>query len=69
VWDFDFDGDPNIVEIYVGRLRTKLRLCQDQAVIETVRGSGYGQVGSAEKGGPPSMLLVSDASSSLEGVG
>ena len=24
VWDFDFDGDPNIVEVYVRRLRTKL---------------------------------------------
>src|ERR1700754_4713647 len=39
VWDFDFDGDPNIVEVYVGRLRTKLH--RDQAVIETVRGAGY----------------------------
>ena len=24
VWEFDFDGDPNIVEVYVGRLRRKL---------------------------------------------
>ena len=23
VWDFDFDGDPNIVEVYVRRLRTR----------------------------------------------
>ncbi len=38
VWDFDFDGDPNIVEVYVRRLRTKL---PDQPVIETVRGAGY----------------------------
>ncbi len=37
VWDFDFDGDPNIVEVYVRRLRTKL----PQPVIETVRGAGY----------------------------
>ena len=37
VWDFDFDGDPNIVEVYIRRLRTKL----DQPVIETVRGAGY----------------------------
>jgi two-component system OmpR family response regulator len=43
VWDFDFDGDPNIVEVYVGRLRTKLH--QDQPVIETVRGAGYRLVG------------------------
>jgi DNA-binding response OmpR family regulator len=25
VWDFVFDGDPNIVEMYVRRLRTKLQ--------------------------------------------
>jgi two-component system, OmpR family, response regulator len=41
VWDFDFDGDPNIVEVYVGRLRTKLRQPDDRPVIETVRGAGY----------------------------
>ncbi|MEN3317200.1 MAG: hypothetical protein V7643_601 [Mycobacterium sp.] len=39
VWDFDFDGDPNIVEVYVRRLRTKLH--RDKHVIETVRGAGY----------------------------
>jgi two-component system, OmpR family, response regulator len=39
VWDFDFDGDPNIVEVYIRRLRTKLH--REQAVIETVRGAGY----------------------------
>jgi two-component system OmpR family response regulator len=39
VWDFDFDGDPNIVEVYIRRLRTKLH--GDRAVIETVRGAGY----------------------------
>jgi DNA-binding response OmpR family regulator len=38
VWDFDFDGDPNIVEVYVRRLRTKFG---DGAVIATVRGAGY----------------------------
>jgi two-component system, OmpR family, response regulator len=38
VWDFDFDGDPNIVEVYVRRLRAKFG---DDAVIETVRGAGY----------------------------
>ena len=43
VWDDDFDGDPNIVEVYVGRLRTKV----GRAVIETVRGAGYRLVGDA----------------------
>ncbi|HZN82676.1 MAG TPA: response regulator transcription factor [Mycobacterium sp.] len=41
VWDFDFDGDPNIVEVYVRRLRTKLQRPGDGALIETVRGAGY----------------------------
>lgn len=37
VWDFDFEGDPNIVEVYIRRLRTKLH----RPMIETVRGAGY----------------------------
>ncbi len=43
VWSDDFDGDPNIVEVYVGRLRRKLgdRDDTDEPVISTVRGAGY----------------------------
>jgi DNA-binding response OmpR family regulator len=41
VWDFDFDGDPNIVEVYVRRLRMKLHRSGDSPVIETIRGAGY----------------------------
>ncbi|MGH3713968.1 MAG: response regulator transcription factor [Micromonosporaceae bacterium] len=37
VWDFDFEGDPNIVEVYVKHLRRKLT----RSAIETVRGAGY----------------------------
>jgi DNA-binding response OmpR family regulator len=37
VWDVNFDGDPNIVEVYVRRLRTKL----GANAVETVRGAGY----------------------------
>ncbi|MCX4765031.1 response regulator transcription factor [Streptomyces sp. NBC_01275] len=37
VWDFAYDGDPNIVEVYVSALRRKL----DAALIRTVRGAGY----------------------------
>ncbi|MBA3983298.1 MAG: winged helix-turn-helix domain-containing protein, partial [Acidimicrobiia bacterium] len=40
VWEFDFEGDPNIVEVYVGRLRRKLGDRCGQ-LIETVRGAGY----------------------------
>jgi len=41
IWDFDFDGDPNIIEVYVRRLRTKLHRSEDRPVIETLRGAGY----------------------------
>ena len=41
VWDYDFDGDPNIVEVYVRRLRRKLDEPFDRQSIETVRGAGY----------------------------
>ena len=41
VWEFDFDGDPNIVEVYVGRLRRKLDAHDGASIIETVRGVGY----------------------------
>jgi two-component system OmpR family response regulator len=41
VWDFDFEGDLNIVEVYIRRLRTKLQRPDDGALIETVRGAGY----------------------------
>ncbi len=41
VWDEDFEGDPNIVEVYVAHLRNKLDRPFGRAALETVRGSGY----------------------------
>jgi DNA-binding response OmpR family regulator len=41
VWDFDFEGDPNIVEVYVRHLRDKLDRPFNRNAIQTVRGSGY----------------------------
>ena len=41
VWDDDFEGDPNIVEVYVRHLRNKLDRPFERAAIETVRGAGY----------------------------
>jgi DNA-binding response OmpR family regulator len=41
VWDFDFEGDPNIVEVYVARLRRKIDLPFGTRTIQTVRGAGY----------------------------
>ncbi|AWI31015.1 response regulator transcription factor [Streptomyces sp. ICN441] len=37
VWDFAYDGDPNIVEVYISSLRRKL----GASAIQTVRGAGY----------------------------
>ncbi|HEY9350657.1 MAG TPA: response regulator transcription factor [Acidothermales bacterium] len=41
VWDIGFDGDPNIVEVYVRRLRRKLDEPYGRTTIDTVRGAGY----------------------------
>ena len=41
VWDDAFDGDPNIVEVYVRRLRRKLDEPFGRHTIEPVRGAGY----------------------------
>jgi two-component system OmpR family response regulator len=41
VWDFDFDGDDNIVEVYVRYLRRKVDLPFGRQAIQTVRGVGY----------------------------
>jgi two-component system, OmpR family, response regulator len=41
VWDFDFDGDPNIVEVYIRRLRRKIDEPFRRNAIHTVRRVGY----------------------------
>lgn len=41
VWDWGFEGDPNIVEVYVGHLRKKIDRPFGRHSIETVRGVGY----------------------------
>ena len=41
VWDFDFEGDPNIVEVYIRRLRSKIDDPFDRHSIETLRRVGY----------------------------
>ena len=45
VWSHDFDGDPNIVEVYVRRLRRKIDEPYGRHTIDTVRGAGYRVVG------------------------
>lgn len=41
VWDDDFEGDPNIVEVYIGHLRNKIDRPFEMSSIQTVRGAGY----------------------------
>ena len=41
VWDFAYDGDPNIVEVYVRQLRTRIDEPFGRAALLTVRGAGY----------------------------
>jgi len=45
VWGLDFDGQPNVVEVYVGYLRTKLQGLGAATTVQTVRGVGYRLVG------------------------
>jgi two-component system OmpR family response regulator len=41
VWDFAFDGDSNVVDVYVRYLREKIDRPFGRRSIETVRGAGY----------------------------
>lgn len=41
VWDTNYTGDDNVVEVYVGYLRRKIDVPFGLATIETVRGAGY----------------------------
>jgi two-component system, OmpR family, response regulator MprA len=41
VWGYDFGGDDNVLEIYIGYLRKKLEADGQSRLIQTVRGVGY----------------------------
>ena len=41
VWDFAYEGDSNVVDVYVRYLREKIDRPFDRESIETVRGAGY----------------------------
>jgi DNA-binding response OmpR family regulator len=41
VWGYDFEGDPNIVEVYVRHLRDKVDRPFKRDALQTVRGAGY----------------------------
>lgn len=41
VWGYDFEGDANVVDVFVGYLRRKFEAAGGDRMIETVRGVGY----------------------------
>jgi len=41
VWGYDFGGDGNVLEVYVGYLRNKTEAGGEPRLIQTVRGVGY----------------------------
>jgi two-component system, OmpR family, response regulator len=53
VWDFAFDGDSNVVEVYVGYLRQKIDRPFGRRSLETLRGAGYRLRDDRAHTGPP----------------
>jgi two-component system response regulator MprA len=41
VWGYDFYGNDNVLEVYIGYLRKKLNIADLGGLIQTVRGVGY----------------------------
>ena len=41
VWDMNFDSDTSVVEVAIRRLRTKIDVPFDTALLHTIRGMGY----------------------------
>jgi DNA-binding response OmpR family regulator len=41
IWNYDFGGESNIIEVYIRYLRSKLEASGKPRLIQTVRGVGY----------------------------
>jgi two-component system response regulator MprA len=41
VWGYNFGGEANVLEVYVGYLRSKLEQSGESRLIHTIRGAGY----------------------------
>ena len=41
VWGYDFSGESNVLEVYIGMLRQKLEEAGERRLIHTRRGVGY----------------------------
>jgi DNA-binding response OmpR family regulator len=41
VWQYDFDGNDNVLDVYISYLRKKIDRGSEMPIIQTVRGVGY----------------------------
>ncbi|MGN1348340.1 MAG: helix-turn-helix domain-containing protein, partial [Acutalibacteraceae bacterium] len=41
IWNYDYEGGTNVVDVYISYLRRKIDDGRDVKLIHTVRGSGY----------------------------
>lgn len=41
IWNYDYEGGSNIVDVYIRTLRRKIDAESDVKLIQTVRGMGY----------------------------
>ena len=41
IWNFDYEGGTNVVDVYISYLRKKIDAGRDLKLIRTVRGVGY----------------------------
>lgn len=41
VWGYDYSGESNVLEVYIGYLRSKMESGGEQRLLHTVRGVGY----------------------------
>ena len=41
IWGYDFDGDSNVVDVFIRYLRSKIDDDFESKVITTIRGVGY----------------------------
>lgn len=41
IWNYDYDGGTNVVDVYISYLRKKIDSDQDVKLIKTIRGRGY----------------------------
>jgi two-component system OmpR family response regulator/two-component system copper resistance phosphate regulon response regulator CusR len=41
LWEIDWEGTTNVIEVHINRLRGKLDKGYDESLIQTVRGRGY----------------------------